>query len=424
MHTQITDGQLLAEFSRTRREAPFEELLRRHGALVFNTCRRVLNHSSDAEDAAQAVFVALAQKAGDRSLHARDSLSGWLYAAAWHIGVRARSALKARARHEQEAAVMHGTTDHAAQWRELEPVLDGELHALPEKYRLPILLHHFQALTVEQIATATRSSCDAVKQRLSRGREMLRERLSRRGVNVTGALLPLLLSNGATATLPFTFAATTARMAVAVAAGQAVTSGLIAQRVLDLARAGSPGISHAAKWRLAAAAVMLALLAGGVAAVHAFAPNSRAGVMRVRVEVPATGTAVAASSSVTRSDVHEMRSEGGRYQDNDETVTVLHPSPATTSTDENRDVALKTPTSQPELKKRAGGDAPGTFGPDAEIDLSKFVAATEEKEEQAKSVGTPAAPRTVPPAKTMRFVEPQTSAPPRSQAPEEPSARR
>src|SRR5690349_13041031 len=61
---EASDGDLLARFANERKEEAFAELVRRHGAMVLAVCRSVVGESSSAEDAAQAVFLTLAQKAG------------------------------------------------------------------------------------------------------------------------------------------------------------------------------------------------------------------------------------------------------------------------------------------------------------------------------------------------------------------------
>jgi hypothetical protein len=56
-HAGVPDGELLNRFAVQRDEVSFETLVRRHGRMVLATCRRVLRHAQDAEDAFQATFL-------------------------------------------------------------------------------------------------------------------------------------------------------------------------------------------------------------------------------------------------------------------------------------------------------------------------------------------------------------------------------
>lgn len=61
------------------------------------------------------------------------------------------------------------------------------LHAveqLPEKLRTVIVLHYLEGVSVEMTAKALKISSSAVKMRLSRGREMLKDILEKEGFNV------------------------------------------------------------------------------------------------------------------------------------------------------------------------------------------------------------------------------------------------
>src|SRR5690242_310662 len=127
-----SDGELLAEFVDKGREASFAEVVRRHGEMVLAVCRSVLGSSSEAEDAAQAVFLTLAKKADNAGV--RTHVAAWLHRVAWYVAARAREAAAIRRRHEREAARMrleHEPEDAAAEWDGLH----RELERLPEKYR-------------------------------------------------------------------------------------------------------------------------------------------------------------------------------------------------------------------------------------------------------------------------------------------------
>jgi len=261
-----TDGAMLAAFAGDGSEAAFAALVGRHQTMVYNACVRNLRQSADAEDASQAVFLALSHKASDAGLHARATLAGWLHEASWHVCARMREAAEVRKKREREAAAMHEQlAASAAQWSSVAPLLDGELKELPEKYRMPIILHYLEQRSVEETAGLMHCSTDAAKQRLCRGRDMLKHCLARRGMALPAVALAALLAKEAAAqSVAPTFASGAAKMAasqlsghatiLAKAAAEATTRALLIRRMrLPLSLLGAvAGLAFAALlgWRM------------------------------------------------------------------------------------------------------------------------------------------------------------------------------
>src|SRR5262245_27903633 len=190
----VSDSQLLDRFVGQRDEAAFELLLWRHERLVLSVCRWVLGHEQDAEDAFQATFLTLACKAG--SIGKGQALASWLYKVAFRISLRARSRVVKKDRLEQrveswllERAGSEPYADVAVQ--DLRRVICEEVHRLPEKYQAPVVLCYLEGKTNEEAARQLCCPTGTVVTRLARARKRLRDRLCRRGVEVSAGALAL-----------------------------------------------------------------------------------------------------------------------------------------------------------------------------------------------------------------------------------------
>jgi RNA polymerase sigma factor (sigma-70 family) len=226
-----SDRQLLETFARTGEESAFALLVRRHGPLVLGVCRRVLGNAEDAEDAFQATFLVLARKAGHVPWH--DSIRNWLYGVAFRVSRKARTLRAKRAERERQAAVQTPESKLESAWAEVRGVLDEELQRLPAKYRSPLLLCCLEGKTREEAADELGWSPGSVKGRLERGRELLRQRLTRRGLTLAAVLGTTVLTETSVsaalaqaavqASIPFAagnvFAATTSPLAIKLAQG-------------------------------------------------------------------------------------------------------------------------------------------------------------------------------------------------------------
>jgi RNA polymerase sigma factor (sigma-70 family) len=192
-----SEGELLERFVTGNDEVAFEALVARHGPMVLGVCRHLLRDPNDVDDAFQATFLVLIRKAG--TLRRCDLLGNWLYGVAYRVAARAR-ALSAR-RNSRLASghdSVEGLTnqergpdvgrDHAMHL-EQGPWLHQEVSHLPEKYRVPIVLCYFEGLTHDEAALRLGWPLGTVKGRLARARDLLRRRLTRRGVTLSAAAL-------------------------------------------------------------------------------------------------------------------------------------------------------------------------------------------------------------------------------------------
>jgi len=225
---ELTDGQLLERFATQGPEAAelaFAALVERHGPMVLRVCRSAFRDRHQADDAFQATFLVLVQKA--RSLWVKDSLGPWLHRVAHRIATRARHSEARRREHERRAAAMSPMLASEPDGQdERVALLHEEIDRLPERYRAPIVICDLQGLTHEKAARHLGWPVGTVKSRLARAREILRGRLSRRGLGLHAGLWiagkgPAGALRAIEVVLPASLAESTVGAATALAADRA-----------------------------------------------------------------------------------------------------------------------------------------------------------------------------------------------------------
>jgi RNA polymerase sigma factor (sigma-70 family) len=259
----LPDDRLIELFVRLRDETAFQALLHRHGPLVFGVCRKFLYNAHDAEDAFQATFLILARKAG--SVAPGSPLGHWLHGVACRVAARARKTALRRAREQfcVDMAVVPDAAEKADS--DLGPLLHEEVRRLPDKYRRPVVLCYLEGKTNEEAAQQLQWPVGTVKGRLNRAREMLRARLTRRGVGVsadslTTALAPL------TSALPAGLLDVTAKAGLCFAAADAAAGGSASAQAVALTK-GVLRTMFLNKLKIVAALVLSVAVLGGAGGV-------------------------------------------------------------------------------------------------------------------------------------------------------------
>lgn len=210
----LSDGELIERYLNREPEVAeraFAILVDRHGRMVLGVCRGVLGSTHDAEDAFQATFLALAQRAS--TLRRPERVGAFLFE------VARRSALRARRRRGRtretgsetaapaEPACAADDPPALAARHEESRILIDELDKLAPRYRSAIVLCDLEGLPHAEAASRLGCAEGTVSARVSRGRGLLRKRLLNRGLGACtpiigryqGAQVPVELARRATA---------------------------------------------------------------------------------------------------------------------------------------------------------------------------------------------------------------------------------
>jgi RNA polymerase sigma factor (sigma-70 family) len=260
-----SDEQLLERFAaqaESEGQLAFEAIVRRHGPMVIGVCRRLLGNHHDAEDAFQATFIVLALRA--RAVRKRQSLGPWLHGVAARICGRAKLVSRRRG-HEPippEGLIdQHGTNPVLA---DLNRVLDEELRRLPDKYRLPVILCYLEGRSQEEAARELGWTKGTVSGRLARAKDVLHQRLIRRGLGPAGVLFAASLAPESTASaVSAALMASTVRTAT-LASFSGLKTGSMTAEVGSLVRAA---VKSLLVWRVVRASALVLLLGAGASAI-------------------------------------------------------------------------------------------------------------------------------------------------------------
>ncbi len=213
---QTSDADLLTRFVLARDEPAFEELVRRHGPLVWTVCRQMLPHHADAEDAFQAVFLALIQGAG--TIRAGQALPSWLHGVAVRVAEKAKRTSGRRKVRETRAAVLERDLPIPdAAWTTLMAAVHEEIQRLPDAERTAFILCDLEGVRQPDAAARLGWPLGTLSGRLCKARQRLIDQLTGRGI-VPGVLAIGGLA-GSTGELPAALASKVSSFPFALADG-------------------------------------------------------------------------------------------------------------------------------------------------------------------------------------------------------------
>ena len=183
---EISDEEVVRRVVAGEREL-FELLLRRYNQRIYRSVWAILRNPDDAEDVMQQAYVN-----AYRHLHQFEGRSSF---ATWMTKIAMR---EAAARNRKTVSLLHlvrepegestmndirepsPDPEARAVTADLMQHVEAEVAALPEAYRVVLLLREVEGLSTEETAECLEVSVEVVKTRLYRARTMLRDALYRR----------------------------------------------------------------------------------------------------------------------------------------------------------------------------------------------------------------------------------------------------
>ena len=163
-----------------------EELVRQHSRLVYRIAYAVLRSHPDAEDATQETFLRLLRYSS--KLASVEDHKTWLARIAWRVAVD-RSKQRGRKREValedpdkplDEATSSESPADEAVHGVQIGAMLQRLIAALPKKLREPLVLSAIEEMSPREVAAILRINEAAVRSRVFRARQILREKLAER----------------------------------------------------------------------------------------------------------------------------------------------------------------------------------------------------------------------------------------------------
>ena len=155
---------------------PFAELIDAHGEAVYKFCRSLTYSAEDADDLFQETFL----RAFEHSVNDIDFPQGFLFSTALYIWKKWKTKYARRNRIAPvvplDDTIPSGSDVEASVIVQEEARIVREaVDSLPEKFKIPIILHYTMDMSIQDIALTMEIPEGTVKSRLHKARKLIKE---------------------------------------------------------------------------------------------------------------------------------------------------------------------------------------------------------------------------------------------------------
>ena len=163
----------------------FEELMQSHESRIYAIALRMMGNRDDAQDCAQEAMVRIYSAMG--SFKGQSALATWIYRITMNTCLDELRRRKARKVTSLDSLVDNGwsptdtgdTPEEHGLRVEKQNALNQAIQSLPDDMRAAIILRDVKGYSYDEIASILDANVGTIKSRISRGREKLREILSK-----------------------------------------------------------------------------------------------------------------------------------------------------------------------------------------------------------------------------------------------------
>lgn len=171
--TEMTDEELVLQFTKKQSSAAFEELYDRYIDKVYGRCLSFTQSEEESKDFAHDIFIKVIHSMGD--LKEPKYFSSWLFRVSYNFLINRYK--------EKKKWELEGLNDDL--WMESDEDLEESsftdaarlkigLSKLSTEERTPLLMYYQDEMSIKEIASIVEAGESAIKMRLKRSRDRLK----------------------------------------------------------------------------------------------------------------------------------------------------------------------------------------------------------------------------------------------------------
>lgn len=188
-----TDENLLILFAQNKEKVALGVLFQRHMASAYHLAYKYMRNQADAEDAVQKAFINVMRYANDQNQP--GMVKAWIMKTVINVCKNEITLLvKTRERHQKKEVLNNeAVPEQKLNQEELRTTLTLAIEQLPEHFRVPIWLNHYENMSIKEISLCLDKPEKTIRTQIARGLEKLQLALNGKGAVMNSVSIAALI---------------------------------------------------------------------------------------------------------------------------------------------------------------------------------------------------------------------------------------